>query len=397
GAEDIRKIPKTIIYVDSKPQLIAARYTLIRHLRKKYGILKTLGRKVIRRYDADIRSADKDMIYAEFAKPDTECRIVIATVSLGMGMDLPDVERVVQFGLPPAPSLSDIWQRFRRAMRKKDGQGTAYLFAPYWAFDRLGSVEAQPRQKKPPPKKPPQKKPPHAAIVPSRLREMSLAERDEDEVGSQASNASQASQASEFSGLPAVDPSLTLADPTLDHNLFGCTSKVKWSKSDLSQRQKLPPVIMGFLNAACFRKYVLDYLQEPDDPDLEYKRPVTEDRCCNGCNHCLGRILPLAPRDRGPEKPSAGSLAGTALTYLAAWCKKQAQGLVPSRRFDIVPEMWLDATLQYQVARLFSVNRGKRQLPFYDIQGLVQKVPDLKKWEHLERRGADLAAFCVTS
>jgi ATP-dependent helicase YprA (DUF1998 family) len=36
-----------------------------------------------------------------------------------MGMDLPDVERVVQFGLPPAPSLSDIWQRFRRAMRNE--------------------------------------------------------------------------------------------------------------------------------------------------------------------------------------------------------------------------------------------------------------------------------------
>ncbi|KAK4233757.1 P-loop containing nucleoside triphosphate hydrolase protein [Achaetomium macrosporum] len=388
-AQTIRKIPKTIIYVDSKPQLIAARYTLIRYLRKRCGILKTLGRKVVRRYDADVRPVDKDMIYKEFADHDTDCRIIVATVSLGMGMDLPDVERVVQFGLPPAPTLSDIWQRFRRAMRKKEGQGTAYLFAPYWAFDHLGSVEGQPKQKKPLKPKPGGKR---APVRSSGLRQMVLAERDDDEVGS---------QASDFSGLPVVNTDLTLADPNLAHsqNLFDCAKKVKWSKSDLNQREKLGPVVMGFLNAPCFRKYVLDYLQEPDDPDLEYKRPVTPEKCCNACNHSLGPVPSLPPRDRGPEKPAAGSLAGVALEHLRAWCKVQAQNLVPAsrRRFDIIPEMWLSATSQYQIARVFSSGRGKRQLPFHNIQGLVENVPDLKNWRHLQAKGADLATFCVSS
>ncbi|KAK4233184.1 hypothetical protein C8A03DRAFT_39126 [Achaetomium macrosporum] len=234
---------------------------------------------------------------------------------------------------------------------------------------------------------------------------MVLAERDDDEVSSQVSNVSQASKVSQFSGLPVINQDLTLADPTLadpelkSQNLFQCTKKVKWSKSDLNQREKLGPVFLGFLNAPCFRKYILHYLQEPDEPHLEYKRPVILEQCCNACNHYLGLVPTLAPRDKGPEKPTAGSLAGTALEQLRAWCKVQGQGLIPAskRRFDIIPEMWLEATLQYQVPRLFSQGRGKRQLPFHDVQNLVDKVPDLKRWPHLQQKGADLVSFCVGS
>lgn len=138
----VASIPKTIIYVDSKPQLIKARWTLLKHLRDACGFSKLYSRKVIRRYDADVRDADKDLIFSDFANEHTDCRIAFVTVSLGMGMDLPDVVRVVQFGLPPGASLSDSWQRIRRAMRDKrmvgQKQGTAILFVPYWAFDFLG-------------------------------------------------------------------------------------------------------------------------------------------------------------------------------------------------------------------------------------------------------------------
>ncbi|KAK0673878.1 hypothetical protein QBC41DRAFT_214049, partial [Cercophora samala] len=49
----------------------------------------------------------------------TDCRIIIATVSLSMGIDLSDITHVVQFGLPLSSSLSDIWQRFKRAIRNQ--------------------------------------------------------------------------------------------------------------------------------------------------------------------------------------------------------------------------------------------------------------------------------------
>ncbi|KAK4233871.1 P-loop containing nucleoside triphosphate hydrolase protein [Achaetomium macrosporum] len=395
--ETVRQIPKTIIYLDSKPQLIAARYTLIKYMRRKCGFTKSFARKVIRRYDADVSQTDKDIIFRDFASTDTDCRVIIATVSLGMGMDIPDVERVVQFGLPPDPSLSDVWQRIRRAMRKKDGQGTAILFIPYWAFDHLGSTENQAKQ---PTKRVARRgaRRPHAPVVASRLRQMTLVERD-DEVGSQASDASQASVTSSPAATATVDE-LTLEDSQDSQCLFDFNKRVKWSKSDLSQREKLDPVFLSFLNASCFRKFALEYLQEPDDLGLEYKRAVTPEQCCNACNHSLGRIPNLPPREKGHEKPSSGSLAGVAYRHLSSWCQEQAQNLVhiEGRRFDIVAEMWLDLKLQYAVARLFSQakrSKGKQELPFKDIQGLVQNVPELKEWEHLEDSGVKLVEFCI--
>lgn len=140
-------VKKTIVYVDNKSQLAAARYTLIRHLMSICGFTKSQARALVKRYDADVRPVDKDLIFSDFSREDGQCRIIVATVSLGMGMDIPDVERVVQFGLPPDGSLTDFWQRARRAMRKKDGQGIAYFFFPYWCFNRLGSAEAVPRRR----------------------------------------------------------------------------------------------------------------------------------------------------------------------------------------------------------------------------------------------------------
>lgn len=184
-------------------------------------------------------------------------------------------------------------------------------------------------------------------------------------------------------------------------NLFDFGKQVKWTKQDISQREKLDPVFMAFMNASCFRRYALEYLQEDvNDPELEYRRPLDRSLCCNACNHELGKLSPLMPREKRGEKPSAGSLASHALTYLSSWCKTNAQSLVPDkyRRFDIIPEMFMDSKLQYAVARTFSDVRGKtKDLSFKDIYGLVQKVPELKEWEHFEAKGAQLVTFCITS
>ena len=380
----ICSIPKTIIYLDSKPQLIEASHVLTKHLTRK-GLSKNFARKVIRRDDADVRDTDKDIIWKDFSKKDTNCRIILATVSLGMGMDVPDVERVVQFGLPPTPSLSDLWQRFGRAMRKIKGQGKAYLFAPYWAFDHLGSTEKQTRKPKAPRRQ--------QSTVPSRLHEMVLVDRDEDEAASQASHTSHASSQA------APGTSLTVEGAELQ-SLHDIQARVKWSPSDEAQREKLDPTIAAFLNASCFRKFILDYLQEPDDPSLEHKRDVNPNECCNrsGCVRGLGRVPPLTPQRKGSEKPSTGSLAGVALHQLSSWCKHRAQDLIPleQRQFDLVPEMYMDLRLQYAIARVFSKTQ-KDRLGFNDIQGLATRVPDLKNWEHLATDGSALISFCMDS
>jgi len=200
-------LPKTIIYFDSKGKLIVARYLLIKELVTKHGFTKERARKIVRRFDADVRAADQDILFDDFAREDGECRIMLATVSLGMGMDLPDVERVVQFGPPPSLGIPDVVQRFRRAMRgreiKQRCQGIAYFFVPYWWFDHLGYDEKEKEVEKAKAKvaKEAAKAAAKRAVLPrsrglrfapavqSRLREMTLADRGSDDEGSVTSQA----------------------------------------------------------------------------------------------------------------------------------------------------------------------------------------------------------------
>ncbi|KAK0728530.1 hypothetical protein B0T26DRAFT_738850 [Lasiosphaeria miniovina] len=304
------------------------------------------GSKVIRRYDADVSPTDQEIMFKDFPNRDTDRRIVLASVSLGMGMDIPDVERVIQFGIPPGQSLSDIWQRFRRAMRKCEGQGEAILFAPYYLFDQLGTLN------KPLPKPRGRgRRQPHIPAIPSRLQnQLQLIERDDDAMSEAGSEASVTSQASDVSQAVIPEP----VDEEF-RGLFDYRERLKWSKPDIVAREKMDQNILGFLSATCFRDYILKYLQEPmEAPQLEYKRPVNKELCCNSCNQSLGRIAPLPPRQQGENKPQAGSFSGIAL-YKA---------------------------------------RGKKELPFTNWEGLVTKVPALNDWEHQDEHGEQLVMFC---
>lgn len=273
---DLQTIKKVIVYIDSKPRLIAARYSMISFLVKSRGFNKTLARKVVRRYDADVRDIDKDLIYKDFQDDTGCCKVLFASISMGMGMNTAGVRRVVQWGPPPGNSIADVWQRVGRAMRgDMEGQGEAYIFAPYYWFDHLGTDERPVRAKKKP-----KKKTPYQPAVPSRLRQISWVDRDDED------SASQASSINSQQSVEYRDNAVSLEEE--NQNLFDFSKKIAWSKTDKAQREKRDLDMAEFLNASCFRQMALKDLQEPDDPDLEYKRPVGEGLCCNACNHSLG-------------------------------------------------------------------------------------------------------------
>ena len=50
---------------------------------------------VISTFNADVCEYDQSVRYAEFLKPSSAIRIIVATTSLGMGVNVQDVERVV--------------------------------------------------------------------------------------------------------------------------------------------------------------------------------------------------------------------------------------------------------------------------------------------------------------
>ena len=57
----------------------------------------------------------KDTVISSFSKPDGVCRVVIATVALGMGMDFRDIRRVINYG--PPNSIEQYLQQCGRAGR----------------------------------------------------------------------------------------------------------------------------------------------------------------------------------------------------------------------------------------------------------------------------------------
>jgi superfamily II DNA helicase RecQ len=138
-------IDKTIVYIDSKAQLHRARNHLVKYIRN-LGYSTRQASLIIRRYDADTCPDDQKRLYDDFRGPRSECRVILATVSLGMGMDIPDVMRVVQYGQLLSRDLADLWQRFGRTVRDGRQQGKAYFFPPYWYFDLLGTNTAAPKR-----------------------------------------------------------------------------------------------------------------------------------------------------------------------------------------------------------------------------------------------------------
>jgi superfamily II DNA helicase RecQ len=67
--EKTAEIEKTIIFLDSKSCLLLAHFRLMQYLRLK-RFSKETARKTIRRYDANVRPADRDQIYEGFYSPE---------------------------------------------------------------------------------------------------------------------------------------------------------------------------------------------------------------------------------------------------------------------------------------------------------------------------------------
>ncbi|KAI9776730.1 MAG: hypothetical protein M1839_009374 [Geoglossum umbratile] len=79
----------------------------------------------IRAYHSELAEHDKRLISTEFSKPDVEdllqCsqhRVIIATDAMGMGINNPDIKRVIQWRIPP--DMCALMQRCGRAARGRD-------------------------------------------------------------------------------------------------------------------------------------------------------------------------------------------------------------------------------------------------------------------------------------
>jgi helicase-like protein len=133
-------IPKTIIYMNDIKSIQAA-VKIMRRWMNELGYPPE-AEKWVQPYFSIMAKGDKQRISQEFAKLDEDCsscRIIIATDAYGLGIDNPDVRRVVQWLLPP--TMSALYQRMGRAMRCGRGSAVYTLLHPAWC---IGSISECP-------------------------------------------------------------------------------------------------------------------------------------------------------------------------------------------------------------------------------------------------------------
>ena len=123
GRADPAAIPKTIVFIDSVSRIGAARkwasHVLV-HMTKdavdpadRYVLAKgspgtgTCVLDILREFSSYTSDFDKDVTYDMFIEVGSVARIVFATTSLGMGINIPDVKRVVVIGFPIGWDLGD--------------------------------------------------------------------------------------------------------------------------------------------------------------------------------------------------------------------------------------------------------------------------------------------------
>jgi superfamily II DNA/RNA helicase len=136
---NIDGIPPTIIYFNQKQVVLeicnALRELLPEHMHHRpplpdppeYGFdVRSPAEISIAAYYSDFSTTLKRHIHQQFVTG--EARILVATTAYGFGIDIPHVQRVIQWGVTKLHDLDDLVQRFRRCGRSKTEQGMCILY-----------------------------------------------------------------------------------------------------------------------------------------------------------------------------------------------------------------------------------------------------------------------------
>lgn len=317
-----QRIPKTIVFIDGTKLIgIAAGYMRLWLQDLGYGVQEAA--QVVSTYSSHTSEYDQSAILTEFMKEGSEIRILVATSAVGMGMDITDVDVVLQWNLPRDQELSELWQRWGRAARGLGRSGLVVLFAPHYCFDWLGRVAprnpvlaaAFPNRAMLPRTQQPAQ---DSAAAPSRLRESQTIGSDGGETLS-GSDCSSHAVDSDNSAVPAgVGQQMEAALPP-------------WSAQDIAARGRVQPIILEVCNSTCHRRIIMrelqDHLSEPDSRQA----PAVGVHCCSGSS-CGPQLLvaaqswAIAPDAKVSvlKRPKAKSTAGKALLCLENWVQLRA-------------------------------------------------------------------------
>jgi hypothetical protein len=334
-------IPKTVIFIDSRSDIQrCADFLRVWLVKLSSGqISDRKAREIIQVYHSHTSLKDKEVIYNEFSKTESKIRIMVATESLGTGVDLSDIKRVVQYGFPLDPLISVLVQRFGRAARLNGMTGEAIFLVESWAVgDR---------------------------IIPSRRAVIASSQSTVLHFRQTASfsRLSQSTSAEKLSGDEDVDAGSDVAGGDIGES--GEQEKRK-RKSEKERRTDLyndSPALFNFVNrSACLRNILMDWMQEIlADPSTKLPAPPPAD-CCNVCNPSLARMIPF-PWDitSNIRKPQSGTASGAFYDRLVLWCDETLRKQHP-RMISRVSLLLADKNELIQLSKDYQVIKSETDL-----------------------------------
>lgn len=353
------RIPKTIVFIDDRAKVRAAALFLRNALLRR-SEAATIGTgytaswlskercvtNVVEEYTSRVAALDQCQRYREF-KSETSCiRIMVATTSLGMGVNVPDVARVVVWGFPRSDDPSDVWQKLGRGGRGDGRRSMGYIFLPYWAFESEG------REK------------------------LSSVQSTE---GSQQTIDGDRTQAVDSDSQQTVDGG---AVNTVDTRPY-------WTKDDMERRSGLSLVWRKILDAPCHRHAFLEYLGEHKLLLVERPPPVEPEKCCNRCSEALRLEFPAPPSlPKSPSRPVSKTRPWFALQYIEKWVADEAERVydAPDRRFPIPGYAILRREMQWALAGLWQ----REKYPAISTDILHEKVAGFSTWRFSHTHGPAL-------
>ena len=99
-------IPKTIVFVHNRKSVWSLTTHLLQIAQEEFGSEGDFSH-LIANYSTILSQEYRDAVFHDFTAG--YIRILICTEAVGMGVDIPDVQRVIQWGVPNFINLSTMW------------------------------------------------------------------------------------------------------------------------------------------------------------------------------------------------------------------------------------------------------------------------------------------------
>src|SRR5579871_3044037 len=287
-APDPKRIKKTLVFVDGLTMVRKAVQKLREWMMGK-GCTAKVALQTVEMFASITAEFDKARILNEFQSKQSRIRILVATSAFGMGMNIRDIERVVQYGMNIDHDLGDIYQRVGRAACEEGRTAVAVIFLPYWYFDYQGREHRTATANK-------LKVPSARNVISRRQRTTKNATRHQREASRQQPEATGEDDIHYDSSSSSQDedfvPQTEGTDDMFSWDNEDCVSALSncqvllnetyWTKDELEKRAKITSEWRRLCNSGCHRDVLLTftYLQEEKSREVIFDRTVPEGRCC---------------------------------------------------------------------------------------------------------------------